>query len=140
MGITVDVSELTAFADRVRNANGASKEVFYHAALQELGKVYVSLVKPLTPARTGNLRGGWDLNPPVVSGRSVTITNPVFYASYVDQGHRQHPGQFVPPLMKRLKASWVAGSHFTEKAETAVKGAIPTVVQPRLDAWLRTVF
>ena len=140
MGITVDVSELTAFASRVAAANGASKEMFYHEALQELGTVYVSLVKPLTPARTGTLRGGWDLLPPVISGRSVIITNPTFYASYVDEGHRQHPGQFVPPLMKRLKASWVPGSHFTERAETAVKSAIPRVVQPRLDAWLRTVF
>ena len=140
MGITVDVSELTSFANRVASANGAAKEAFYHEALTELGQVYVSLVKPLTPARTGTLRGGWDLNAPVVSGRSVTITNPVFYASYVDEGHRQHPGQFVPPLQKRLKASWVRGQHFVERAENSVKSAIPTVVQPRLDAFLRTVF
>ena len=140
MGITVDVSELTAFASRVASANGAAKEAFYHEALTELGTVFISLVKPVTPARTGTLRGGWDAMPPVVSGRSVTITNPVFYASYVDLGHRQHPGQFVPPLQKRLKASWVNGQHFSEKAEHSVKEAIPRVVQPRLDAFLRTVF
>ena len=140
MGITVDVSELTSFAARVAGLNGAPKEAFYHEALTELGKVYVSLVKPLTPARSGILGGGWDASPPKVSARSVTIINPTFYASYVDEGHRQHPGQFVPPLQKRLKASWVRGQHFTEKAENAVKGAIPMVVQPRLDAFLRTVF
>ena len=140
MGITVDVSELTAFANRVKAANGATKEAFIHQALTELGSVYLGFVKPATPARTGNLRSGWDASPPVVSGHSVTITNPVFYASYVDLGHRQHPGQFVPPLMKRLKASWVNGQHFTEKAENSTKAAIPRVVQPRLDAWLRTVF
>ena len=139
MGITVDVSELTAFADRVAAANGASKQLFIHQALSELASVYVSFVKPLTPARTGTLRGGWD-TPPAFSGNSVTITNPTFYASYVDLGHRQHPGQFVPPLGVRLKASWVNGKHFTEKAENSTKAAIPTVVQPRLDAWLRTVF
>ena len=140
MGIVVDVSELTAFAARIRAANGASKEAFYHAALTELGQVYLGFVKPETPARTGVLRAGWDASPPAVSGRSVTITNKVFYASYVDLGHRQHPGQFVPPLGVRLKASWVNGKHFTEKAENSTKAAIPTVVQPRLDAWLRTVF
>ena len=140
MGITVDVSELTAFANRVRAANGASKEAFYHEALSELGTVFISLAKPATPERTGTLRLGWDAMPPVISGHSVTITNPVFYASYVDLGHRQHPGQFVPPLQRRLKASWVNGQHFSEKAEHAVKEAIPRVVQPKLDAWLRTVF
>lgn len=140
MGITVDVSELTAFANRVRAANGATKEAFYREALSELGSVYLSFVKPATPARTTNLRSGWDASPPVISGHSVTITNPIFYASYVDLGHRQHPGQFVPPLMKRLKASWVNGKHFTEKAENSTKAAIPRVVQPKLDAWLRTVF
>ena len=140
MGITVDVSELTAFANRVAAANGTSKQLFIHQALTELGAVYLSFVKYETPARTGNLQKGWDAAPPVVSGNSVTITNPTFYASYVDLGHRQHPGQFVPPLGVRLKASWVPGKHFTEKAEASTKAAIPKVVQPRLDAWLRTVF
>ena len=140
MGITVDVSELTAFADRVRAANGASKQQFIHQALTELGAVYLGFVKPETPARTGELRRGWDANAPAISGNSVTITNKTSYASYVDLGHRQHPGQFVPPLKVRLKASWVPGSHFTEKAEASTKAAIPKVVQPKLDAWLRTVF
>ena len=140
MGITVDVSELTAFADRVRAANGASKQLFIHQALSELASVYLGFVKPETPERTGKLRLGWDANAPVISGNSVTITNKTFYASYVDLGHRQHPGQFVPPLKVRLKASWVPGSHFTEKAEASTKAAIPKVVQPKLDAWLRTVF
>ena len=140
MGITVDVSELTAFANRVRAANGATKEAFIHKALTKLGSVYLGFVKPATPERIGTLRSGWDASPPVVSGHSVTITNRIYYASYVDLGHRQHPGQFVPPLMKRLKASWVNGRHFTEKAENSTKAAIPRVVQPRLDAFLRTVF
>ena len=140
MGIVVDVSQLTTFAARVGELAGVQKEAFFTESLNTLAGVYLGLVKPLTPARSGNLRGGWDANPPAVSGHSVTIANPVYYASYVDLGHRQHPGQFVPPLKKRLKASWVPGQHFTERAENALESAIPGVVQPLLDAYLRTVF
>lgn len=39
------------------------------------------------------------------------------YASYVNDGHRQQPGRYVPILGKRLVENWVDGLNMAEKAE-----------------------
>lgn len=62
---------------------------------------------------------------------SVTITNPVHYASFVENGHRQTPGRFVPAIGKRLKKSWVEGQFFMAKSEAELKGEIPAIMHKR---------
>lgn len=71
---------------------------------------------------------------------SITITNPVKYASYVEYGHRQTPGRYVPAIGKRLKASWVNGRFFLRTSSEQLKAAAPTILQPLLEAYLRQVF
>jgi hypothetical protein len=71
------------------------------------------------------------------SGHSITITNPVHYASYVENGHRQQPGRYVPAIGKRLKKSWVEGQFMMAKSETETKAEIPAVLQRRLDNFLK---
>jgi len=71
---------------------------------------------------------------------SVTITNATPYASYVEYGHRQTPGRYVPAIGKRLVASWVEGKHMLEISEGNLSGVLPGVLQTKLDALLRTVF
>ena len=39
--------------------------------------------------------------------KSVYVGTNVEYAPYVELGHSQQPGRYVPKLGKRLKASWV---------------------------------
>ena len=39
----------------------------------------------------------------------ITVINPVKYASYVEFGHRQKPGRYVPQIGKRLKRGWEIG-------------------------------
>lgn len=68
---------------------------------------------------------------------SITITNPVHYASYVENGHRQQPGRFVPAIGKRLKKSWVEGQFMMAKSEAEVKAEIPAVLQRRLNNFLK---
>lgn len=68
---------------------------------------------------------------------SITITNPVHYASYVENGHRQQPGRYVPAIGKRLKKSWVEGQFMMAKSEAETKAEIPAVLQRRLNNFLR---
>ena len=70
----------------------------------------------------------------------ITITNPVKYASYVEYGHRQTPGRYVPAIGKRLKASWVNGQFFLQTSENDLKGAAAGILNPMLEAFLRQVF
>ncbi len=41
----------------------------------------------------------------------ASVINPMEYASYVENGHRQTPGLYVPVLGKRLKRNFVEGQH-----------------------------
>ena len=146
MGISVDVSEIEGFVDKIKNLNTGKRDIFFRESCNELANRFLSLVKPATPAVSGILRKGWDTakaNANVtMSGRSysITLVNPVEYGSYVEFGHRQTPGRYVPKLGKRLKASWVEGKHFVSASEETLQPLIPTVLQRRLDNVLRTVF
>jgi hypothetical protein len=46
----------------------------------------------------------------------VVVGTNVHYAPYVEFGHHQEPGRFVPALGKRLKASYVEGKPFLRPA------------------------
>lgn len=73
-------------------------------------------------------------------GYSVTVTNPVYYASYVEYGHRQTPGRYVPALGKRLVKNWVEGQHFLKLSEEELREIAPEMLEELLNEFLRTVF
>lgn len=73
-------------------------------------------------------------------GYRVTLSNSVSYAMYVDEGHRQHVGQFVPAIKAegadtwgaRLKKPWVNGLFFKEKAEHEIEPKLPLIYDQTL--------
>lgn len=151
ISVSVDVSELEAWQQRIATLADAQKDQFFRHATAELANRLLALVIPRTPSVTGNLRRGWlqTGGGSTVSlasiqrtsdGYSITITNPVYYASYVEEGHRQEPGRYVPALGKRLVASWVEGQHFLKISEQELENAAPGILQGLLDNFLRTVF
>lgn len=71
------------------------------------------------------------------SNYKVTITNPVHYASFVESGHRQQVGRFVPAIGKRLKKSWVEGQYFMAKSEAEIKAEIPAILERHLKRFLQ---
>ena len=150
MGIKVDVSQIDGFQAKIKALNGIQRDTFFRTACSDLGNRLIALVKPRTPVKTGVLRNNWNnaagsLGMASVSvgangSYSVTIENHTPYASYVELGHRQTPGRYVPAIGKRLKASWVEGTHMLQLSEADLNGIAPTVLQAKLDAFLRTVF
>lgn len=70
----------------------------------------------------------------------ITIENPVKYASYVEYGHRQTPGRYVPAIGRRLKASWVPGQFMLTISEDEVNAAAPRVLEKNLQKKLNEVF
>lgn len=152
MGITVDVSQIEGFQSKIRALNGTQRDIFFRESCMDGANRLVALVKPLTPVKSGTLRRGWDnalgglgimsVSKTQGAGQSysVTVENATPYASYVEFGHRQTPGRYVPAIGKRLVASWVEGKHMLEISEGNLKGILPGVLQTKLDAFLRTVF
>ena len=70
----------------------------------------------------------------------IEIINPVHYASYVEYGHRQTPGRFVPALGKRLKTGWVKGKFMLTLSEKEVEKISSKLVEEKLLKYLEGVF
>lgn len=66
----------------------------------------------------------------------IEIINPVEYASYVEYGHRQTPGRYVPALGKRLKRGWAPGKLMLAKSEQEIQDIAPKVLESEIKKFL----
>lgn len=66
----------------------------------------------------------------------IEIINPVEYASYVEYGHRQEPGRYVPELGKRLKKGWVQGQFMLTVSEQEIQDIAPKVLTSKIKKFL----
>ena len=114
--------------------NKASKEAMVNAAISVgmLTSGYAQELCPVSP-------GGGTLRNSIThayndDGHQVTLLvgSNVEYAPYVELGHHQQPGRYVPAIGKRLVRSWVPGKPFlrpafedhTEEIEQIVLGCL----------------
>lgn len=96
--------------------NKLSKEAMVKAAIS-VGMLTTGYAQDLCPVDTGRLRDSIT-HAYNDDGHQVTLlvgTN-VYYAPYVELGHHQQPGRFVPKIKKRLVRSWVPGKPFLRPA------------------------
>lgn len=79
----------------------------------------------------GNLRRSWYATNLIKKADSslVMVYNTARYAMYVEYGHRQTPGRFVPVLRKRLKARWVKGRFMLKKSIEEVDKLAPSIMR-----------
>lgn len=70
----------------------------------------------------------------------IIVENPVKYASYVEYGHRQEPGRYVPALGKRLKASWVEGKYMLTISEKELESQLPAIIERKMKKFLEECF
>lgn len=118
------------------------------------GEQYQKFVKDKSGKVGGTLRRGWtggsnrnaadyanSLNV-VHTGRTfeVTVSNPIEYASYVEYGHRQTPGRYVPAIGKRLKSGWVKGTFMLTFSEQELQSAVPGILKKKINAFLKECF
>ena len=66
----------------------------------------------------------------------IEIINPVEYASYVEFGHRQQPGRYVPALGKQLKQGWVKGRFMLTISEGEIQDIAPQVLEAKIKKFL----
>lgn len=67
----------------------------------------------------------------------INIINQVEYATYVEYGHRQTPGRYVPALGKRLKSSWVKGQFMMTDSVREIQARAPQIVQRKLNEFIQ---
>lgn len=83
-----------------------------------------------------HMRRSWEAER--INDSTVKVQNSASYASFVNDGHRQRPGRFIPVLGKRLTKSFVKGLHMQEKAEAATRRASEKIMKNALDDYLST--
>lgn len=158
-----DVSGLEAYAEKLQRAANDFKPFAQHV-LEQAGEDFLDIVQSEIEAAqnvdtrlllSSFTRGGadnvWELNS---GGLTLTIGTRVKYAAYVNDGHRQQPGRFVPGVWSGdrfqyipgaktgmvLKASFVPGSHYFDKACDAMTGLFGETCRMEFDRFFQEHF
>lgn len=136
--IVLDIKQLEAFRDRIKDLD-AEREAFMVSTVKNLAARLLRKVILRTPTDTGQLKNSWAVEKVTKEGNSykVTIINSMNYASYVEFGHRQEVGRFVPVLKKRLVKPWVKGRFMLTISEHELEGEMDKIISKRIENWLR---
>lgn len=159
----IDASELDAFARGVEAAM-ADLKPYAGKVLEEAGEEFLNIVQgaiesagnvdkgkllaSFTKGGSGNI---WELN---LGGLTLTIGTNVEYAQWVNDGHRQSPGRFIPGFWEGghfryspgaksgmvLKASFVAGSHFFDKSVQVLERMFPQMADKAFEQFFQRYF
>lgn len=86
----------------------------------------------------GTLKRSWTIGEIRKEGGTyiIEVINPVEYASYVEYGHRQEPGRYVPALGKRLKKGWAKGKFMMTISEQELERAAPQILEQKMRRFL----
>lgn len=159
----IDVSGLEAFAKACENARAEIK-TYAGRTLDEIGEEFLEIVQSnimaagnvdtrllLSSFSKGSGNGIYELD---MGGLTLTIGTNVEYAKWVNDGHGQQPGRFIPGVWSGsrftyvpgaktgmvLKASYVSGSHFFDKSVQALESMFPGMVDKAFENFFKKYF
>lgn len=142
MKLNIDLSEFKRFTEKNVKQLKENYDKAIDDSLNELGGRLLNKVIRKTPVGKsikgknkgkyktktvinhigGNLRRSWYVSKLIKSNdkRFITLYNIARYAIYVEYGHRQEQGRFVPAIGKKLKANWVKGRFMMTNSVTEI--------------------
>lgn len=168
MGVEFDMEDFAEFnRSLVKLSQSGSLQNFNKQVVKEMATVYVREAKLNTPVGKRSVKfmqngkvqtkyfdsehtrqswsvGRYQLNEK--TGR-VEVFNTSSYASFLNDGHRQEVGRFLPWIGQskggvmqggRLKKPWVDGAYMHEKAEKALSKNAKRIMEITLKKWIET--
>ena len=95
-------------------------------------------VKYRTPVDSGHLRRNWFISKAKRSGKHyrAEIYNNIEYAPWVENGHRQEVGRYVPAIGKRLVNGFVEGKHMLRDSLFDLQKAAPDFIKRKSEDFL----
>jgi len=148
-----DFKELEQLQERLEKLSNLDMDKFYTEAAKDLAGRLLSKVKKRTPVVYGTLRDAWAVMPVGKRGNhyTVVVLNNLVYASYVEYGHRQLPGRFIPGYWEGerfiydpdaeggmvLKDSWVKGRFMLTISTQELENQAPALLEKRLYNFLK---
>lgn len=151
--VKIDLRELKQFSKQLENLQKEIDEICI-SLTKEMAARLLSKVIRRTPVGVkpfgkrailekywsgyvgGNLRRNWTVKEVVKEGNNykVEVINSSEYASYVEYGHRQRPGRFVPQLGKKLKKGWVQGHFMLTISTKEINEDLESIINRKLKA------
>jgi hypothetical protein len=151
-----DFKQLERLNDRLQKLSKVDLDAFYMSAAKDLAARLLSKVKKRTPVVYGTLRNAWAVMPIGKRGDhyTVVVLNNLVYASYVEYGHRQQPGRFIPGYWEGerfvydpdaeggmvLKNSWVKGRFMLTISTQELEVQAPAILEKKLYTFLKGRF
>lgn len=125
-----DTRKLKKFRDNLVKLDKNMDSIIEDCA-RELAARLLREVKKRTPVKTGNLRRNWHTTSIIKHGFTFTILviNQTEYAIYVEYGHRQQAGRYVPAINKKLKKGWVPGKFMMTISAEKIQQKAPQIVE-----------
>lgn len=159
--IEIDSSQVDAFADRLKRRFGEIKfglaDIMEEVALQFLDEVVAELMTDdsyysgvlANSFGKGSKGNVWKVSD---GGLTLEVGTNVKYADWVNTGHPQTPGRFVPGYWTGddrfhydpgsdegmvLKASWVEGTHYFDRVLFKCSNNLTAKIKQRFALWAR---
>lgn len=162
MEIKWDFSELSDFGDQLNSFGSVFNPHIQNAVKEIAAKLHKMLIQN-TPVDFGTLQSFWQTNENYSytikgnhGGYEVTLYNRAVYATWVNDGHRQRPGRFIPGYWVGnhfrydpnanggmvLKKDWVMGRFFVERsiAQVANSKQAEQIIYKHLQHWWKGCF
>jgi hypothetical protein len=167
MGVNFDLKDFTDFKDSlIKLSQSGNIQAFNKKVVENMASVYVREAKLNTPVgkrsvkfmRHGKIqikyfdsehtRQSWSIGKYQLNNQSgkVEVFNTSSYASFLNDGHRQEVGRFLPWIGQskggvmqggRLKKPWVDGAYMHEKAEKVVNKNAKRIMEITLKKWVK---
>lgn len=159
----IDVSQLEEFARRCEAAQQDLKP-YAGKTLDEIGEEFLNIVQAEIQ-RAGNIDtgvllssftkgGGGNIYQLDMGALTLTIGTSVYYAKWVNKGHSQRPGRFIPGVWEGkyfryipgaktgmvLKADKVKGSKFFDKSVETLERMFPELVSSAFEQFFARYF
>lgn len=159
--VEIDMSKMRDFADRMNEAaHGGFKdelETLLDALCEEYLRVLQDVIVSMQVVDTRALLNSFHKIDVKESGTEMTLEvgSNLVYAQWVNDGHHQRPGRFIPgewngskfkyiPGAKTgivLKKDWVEGKHFIERSLFVMERKLgPAIFEKKVQEWLETYF
>lgn len=151
-----DFRELERLGKRLEQLSAVDFDAFCRQMANELAGRLLRKVVKRTPVIYGSLRDAWAILLVEKKGDAyvITIINNLVYASYVEFGHRQQPGRFIPGYWESdrfiydpeaeggmvLKKAWVPGRYMMTISVQELERQAPKIIEKRLYEFLKGCF
>lgn len=159
----IDVSQLEALASKMEAAANGLKP-YMGEVLDDAGEEFLDICqKAIMAAKNVDTRlllssfskgAGYNIYELDLGALTLTVGTRVEYAKWVNKGHGQQPGRFIPgtwsgskfvytPGAKTgmvLKASYVKGSHFFDKSVEVIRRMFPEMAKEHFEQYLARYF